>query len=643
MRVKLTIGRKLFVTVALLALPAIVLVGLWISDARSTLAAYDRGTAALQQIDVIWRAMIDGAETKTVDAAPLRELSGQPDLAAGARDKTQELIAKIDEKPSVRALLSGGSGLVHEIAIEANLTGTVSGPFSPMVELLTDNAALVLSRSALLERTVRRVAAKEQRNPADRMAILVNAGQFKGAADRLSYLANADLQTLDEADAALLEPAVKAYRAANGNLQRAMTKLVRQVNAEGGSLSLDLGPLNDAFSQMFRALGGLSQDLGAQLTLKLSEKRAATQQITWVTGGAITISVLLATLLAGLIARSTSRGMATVMAQVVKISGGDVSDDFKLADRSDEIGDVQRALAQMNRNARMNAEAMLALADGDLDVRITALSDRDSLGLAQQRMLASLREIITGAGKSADDVASIAGTLAATAERLGSGASAQKATADLAQNLVDEVARGSEANAASAEQSEVAAGVTEAAVMKSDKLVADALQAATEIEAKIANVEEIARQTDLLALNAAVEAARAGENGKGFAVVAQEVRKLAEHAQTSASEIRGLSTRTVQTTNALRESTDELLPSIEDTLRLLRDIATRTKAQAAEANRVSSAIDELLDVTNANLATAERTSDISTTLSGSADGLEKALAHFVEHKTAAPADLRNAA
>ncbi|MEM6662115.1 MAG: methyl-accepting chemotaxis protein [Pseudomonadota bacterium] len=643
MRVKLTIGRKLFVTVALLALPAIVLVGLWISDARSTLAAYDRGTAALQQIDVIWRAMIDGAETKTVDAAPLRELSGQPDLATGARDKTEELIAKIDEKPSVRTLLSGGSGLVHEIAIEANLTGTVSGPFSPMVELLTDNAALVLSRSALLERTVRRVAAKEQRNPADRMAILVNAGQFKGAADRLSYLANADLQTLDEADAALLEPAVKAYRAANGNLQRAMTKLVRQVNAEGGSLSLDLGPLNDAFSQMFRALGGLSQDLGAQLTLKLSEKRAATQQITWVTGGAITISVLLATLLAGLIARSTSRGMATVMAQVVKISGGDVSDDFKLADRSDEIGDVQRALAQMNRNARMNAEAMLALAEGDLDVRITALSDRDSLGLAQQRMLASLREIITGAGKSADDVASIAGTLAATAERLGSGASAQKETADLAQNLVDEVARGSEANAASAEQSEVAAGVTEAAVMKSDKLVADALQAATEIEAKIANVEEIARQTDLLALNAAVEAARAGENGKGFAVVAQEVRKLAEHAQTSASEIRGLSTRTVQTTNALRESTDELLPSIEDTLRLLRDIATRTKAQATEANRVSSAIDELLDVTNANLATAERTSDISTTLSGSADGLEKALAHFVEHKTAAPADLRNAA
>lgn len=73
-------------------------------------------------------------------------------------------------------------------------------------------------------------------------------------------------------------------------------------------------------------------------------------------------------------------------------------------------------------------------------------------------------------------------------------------------------------------------------------------------------INEISDQIGLLSLNASIEAARAGEYGKGFAVVAQEISKLGDKTNSSASHIKKLITQATQNVNeglkAMEESSN---------------------------------------------------------------------------------------
>lgn len=83
------------------------------------------------------------------------------------------------------------------------------------------------------------------------------------------------------------------------------------------------------------------------------------------------------------------------------------------------------------------------------------------------------------------------------------------------------------------------------------------------IDQIVSAISDIAQQTNMLALNASIEAARAGESGRGFGNVADEVRQLADDAQSSAEEIAGLVRQIQQQTGEAVAAMEEAVVAVE--------------------------------------------------------------------------------
>jgi methyl-accepting chemotaxis protein len=193
---------------------------------------------------------------------------------------------------------------------------------------------------------------------------------------------------------------------------------------------------------------------------------------------------------------------------------------------------------------------------------------------------------------------------------------------------MEEMAASVQQNADNARQTDKIASQSAADARSSGEAVRQTVGAMKEIAGKIGIIEEIARKTDLLALNAAVEAARAGEHGRGFAVVASEVRKLAERSQTAAAEISRLTADGVQTAAGAGDSIARLVPDIQKTAELVREIAAASAEQTTGANQVNTAIQQLDQVIQQNAASAEEMSSTAEELSSQAAVLQAAIGFF---------------
>ncbi|MBH5388872.1 methyl-accepting chemotaxis protein [Bradyrhizobium diversitatis] len=382
----------------------------------------------------------------------------------------------------------------------------------------------------------------------------------------------------------------------------------------------------------------------------VKKQMAAESEQAKVDGGRATlilISLILASLVIAIaaavwMALSISRSLSSAVGLADAVAIGDLSqkiDSFS----NDEIGDLIKSLNTMTVNLNQTAAVANEIAQGNLTVEAKPLSDKDTLGLALERMIEKLRQIVSEALTAAQNVSAGSQELSASAEQLSQGATEQASSAEEASSSMEEMAANVKQNADNANQTEKIAAQSAKDAEASGAAVGRAVSAMQTIAEKITIVQEIARQTDLLALNAAVEAARAGEHGKGFAVVASEVRKLAERSQAAAAEIGTLSTDTVKVAQEAGAMLSKLVPDIKKTAELVEEITAACREQDVGSAQINQAIQQLDKVGQQNASASEQVSSTSEELASQAEQLQSTIAYFrIDHgaksQAAAPID-----
>jgi len=364
----------------------------------------------------------------------------------------------------------------------------------------------------------------------------------------------------------------------------------------------------------------------------------------------IIITVAISKRIAHIISKSISMPLAQLEERFDSFAKGDINTPFPTSNANDEIAGLMNTSHDMAERLQMIIRDVKTLCSemstGNFNVVSECADaycgDLEDLYVSIHEMNLNVSKALREIESISDQVSSGAGNLAEAAQSLAEGATDQAASVQEMLATMDTVSEGLKNTVSSVDEAyHQALQCANDAKLSYDEMhnMVESMNriniTSKKIENIIAEIENIASQTNLLSLNASIEAARAGEAGKGFAVVADEIRQLAEQSAQSAVGTRELVNNTLYEIgegSKIAHKTADVLTGVVNAIQQIAEtsktLSETSQIQAESVEQADHGIARISEIVQSNSAAAEESFATSEELSAQAMTMHELVANF---------------